>query len=222
MARTAVNGAVISIAAAYGAAKTFSAITNDSPAEASFAADPSLVLADLVEITSGWQRLDGRIARIANPTGAGPYLVDFEGFNTTSTDRYPAGSGAGSVREITSWTAIGQILGDTFASQGGEQQFLSYQYIDMDDQSEYPTNRTPLRLSWMLHDDIAAAGQLAIETAQDAGTPYAIRIVARDGKKFYGNGYWSIGGAPQMASNDLMKRAVTLALIGGRFTQYAS
>lgn len=222
MSRTVVNGAVISIASTYGSAMVFSSITNASPPVASFASDPALLAADLVEVTSGWQRLDGRIARITSPSGAGPYLASLEGFNCTSTDKYPAGAGAGSVREITAWTAIGQILGEGFQSQGGEQQFLTYQYIDQDLQAQIPTSQTPVSLQFVLHDDIAAAGQIAIESSMDAGSPTAVRIVTRDGKKFYGNGYWTLGALPQFASNDILKRAVSIALVGGRFTQYAS
>lgn len=222
MARIATNGALIAIAATYGSGQDFSSISNANPAVASFASDPSLNVADIVEVTSGWPRLDGRIARIATTTGTGPYLTGLEGFNTSSTERYPAGEGIGSAREILTWTTIGQILGEGFSPSGGEQQYLEWQYISDDFQSRAPTFVTAPGLAFVLHDDIASAGQIAIEAAQESGVPYAIRFTLRGGRRLFGNAYWSQQPIPQLASNDFLKRTVTLSFVGGRLTQYTS
>ncbi len=219
MARTAVNGAVVSIASAYAVSKTMSAITNATEAVATLEAAHGVIVNDLVEITSGWQRLDGIIVRVS---AVATNDVTFDDIDTTSTNLYPAGSGAGSVREVSTWTAIGQILGDTFQSSGGEQQYLEYQYLDQDQQSRIPTSQTPVGINFTLHDDILLAGQIAVQAAMDAATPAGIRIVLKDGKKLYGNAYWALGAVPILEGNNIVRRAVTLSLVGGRLIQYAS
>lgn len=223
MSRKAVNGAVISIAATFGATKTFTSVTNASPGVASFAADPALIAGDPFEIlTSGWGRLEGRVARCISPSGVGPYLVGIEGINTTNVSNYPAGAGAGTCREILTWQSIGQILGEGFAPGGGEQQFIQWQYIDQDVQSQAPTSQTPPTLGFVLHDDIAALGQIAIDAAMEAGVPVPFRLAFRDGSKSYGTAYWSLQSIPQLASNNFARRAVTLSFLGGRLTDYAT
>lgn len=223
MSRKAVNGAVIAIASTFGASKTFTGVTNASPGVASFAADPALIAGDIFEIlTSGWGRLEGRMARCVSPSGAGPYLVGLEGINTTDTSKYPASEGGGTCREVTAWQTIGQILGEGFAPGGGEQQFIQWQYIDQDVQSQAPTSQTPPTLGFVLHDDIASLGQIAIDSAMELGTPVPFRLAFRDGSKSYGTAYWSLQRVPQLASNDFAKRSVTLSFVGGRLTEYAT
>ena len=219
MARTAVNGAVVSIATTYGASKAMSAITNATQAVATLEASHGIVANDLMEFTSGWQRLDGLIYR-AESVSTNDITVD--DLNSTSTTLYPAGSGTGSIREVTAWTTVGQILGDTFNSSGGEQQFLEYQYLDQDLQSRIPTSQTPVGIEFTTHDDITAAGQIAIQAAFDTASPAGLRIVLKDGKKFYGNAYWAIGQVPILEGNNIVRRRVTLSLIGGRLVQYSA
>lgn len=219
MARTAVNGAVVSIASAYAASKVMSAITNATEAVGTLEASHGVVENDIIEMTSGWQRLDGLLVR-ADSVATND--VTLEDINTTSTTLYPAGSGTGSIREISTWVTVGQILGDTFASQGGEQQFLEWQYLDQDLQSRIPTSQTPVGISFTVHDDITAAGQIAIQASFDAASPAGLRIVLKDGKKLYGNGYWAIGAVPILEGNNIVRRNVSISLIGGRLIQYSA
>ncbi len=101
------NGAVVAIASGYGASKAMSVLTNANPGVATLAAAHGVVQGDFIEVTSGWSRLDQKIVRAGT---VATNDVQLEGIDSTLTSIYPAGAGIGSVREITGWTQLSQIL----------------------------------------------------------------------------------------------------------------
>src|SRR5688572_21317980 len=142
------NGALVAIASGYGAAKAMTAVTNASEAVATLAASHGVVEGDFIEVTSGWSRLTDKIVRAGTVSTND---VDLEGINTPSTTVYPPGSGTGSVREITGWTQLSQILESS--STGGEQQFLDYQFLEADSAKRIPTFKAPAGLTFRVADD---------------------------------------------------------------------
>jgi hypothetical protein len=212
MARTAVNGALVEIATTFGASKAFASITNATSAVASFAADPALADLDIFYVpTSGWEDATGRVLRADNPTGTGPYSVTFDGFNTSDTNRYPAGAGAGSIIEVLTWATIGQILGDTFNPSGDEQQYLTWQYLSANRQQQMPTTRTPGVINFEVHDDANDAGQLAVFSSQDQAAETPFRITLRDDTVILGLAFFSISNIPLLQGNNIVRRAVSLS-----------
>ena len=139
------NRSLISLASAYGSAIEVSAVSNASTAVFTAAAH-GLSNGDIVEVTSGWSKLTGRILRVANvATGT----FELEGFNSADTDIYPAGSGIGSVRKVNTWAQLSEVLNP--ASEGGEPQYWNYQPLEDDVQnwlSSRVAENAPLRLKW--------------------------------------------------------------------------
>ena len=219
MARTPVNGLKLAIAATYDTAKVFTSASNAAECVLSFASDPGLAAGNIIEVSSGWQRLDGRVVRVKTITGAGPFLVTLEGINTTSTTQYPAGSGAGSIREVLTWSDLSQVL--DVETAGGAQNFLNFQYIDEDEERSLPTNRGAATLGVTVHNDEAAAWVAVVEGVQESGALAAVRLTNRAGGVRYSNVYWSIAPLPTFAKNDFEQRRVDLAL-QGRSKFYAS
>lgn len=99
------NGATLEIASTYGVAIPFTALTNANPAIATAAAH-GLAEGDIIAVSSGWTRLDGRGVRVG-VIASGTYAL--ASVNTTNAQQYPAGSGIGSVREVTAFTEISQV-----------------------------------------------------------------------------------------------------------------
>ncbi|KGK92249.1 hypothetical protein NB04_27650, partial [Pseudomonas syringae pv. tomato] len=91
------NGATLQIASAYGAAIPVTALSNANPTVATAAAH-GLSDGDIIAVTSGWTRLNDRAARVDNSLSG---TFELEKINTVNVQPYPAGSGAGSVREVT-------------------------------------------------------------------------------------------------------------------------
>ena len=60
-------GLQLAIASTYGASKSMTAVSNASTGVATLASSHGIVLGDVMEMTSGWKRLNNRIVRA--PTG---------------------------------------------------------------------------------------------------------------------------------------------------------
>lgn len=188
MSFTIVAGTSVAIASAYGAAKAMSAITNAAEAVATLEASHGIVVNDIVEITSGWPALSGQLARVK---AVATNDVTLELINTSNTTQFPTGSGAGSVRKITTWQALGQLDAD-FGSSGGEQQFRQIRLLSQLEEIELPTTRTATRLTLQYYDDPTAAWQGVVKAARDAKSPRGVRLTYPNSYITYGNGYWSM------------------------------
>jgi thymidine phosphorylase len=57
-------------------------------------------------------------------------------------DSFPAGSGTGTIREVTAWQQITQILETN--TQGGDQQFVTYSFLEDDAEHQIPTVKSPI------------------------------------------------------------------------------
>ncbi|AIC20574.1 phage tail protein [Pseudomonas chlororaphis] len=209
------NGSTFEIAAAYGTAVLVTALSNANPAVATAAAH-GLAEGDVVAVTSGWTRLNGRAARVSDITSG---TFGLENINTTSTQAYPAGSGAGSVREVTSFAEISQITDMT--SSGGDQQFLTFGFLADDDDRQIPTTKNPISLSVTVADDQSLPYVAIVEAADEDKEPRVLRLNLPNGDSILYNAYVSITSTPALSRNNLMTRTISISLTG-RPTRYSA
>lgn len=210
------NGAIFSIASTYGAAKTVTAVTNANQGVASSTAH-GLTNGAILEATSGWTRLDGRVARVS---GATTDNFALEGINTTDTSVYPAGSGGGSVRAVTAWQQISQVLESS--SSGGEQQFYSYSFLeDSGDEKQIPTSRSARTITLTIADDDSLPQYAVLTAANDDRLPRTIKFQLPSGSTIYFRGYIAMSKMPTTTKNQAMAVTVTISLTGEP-TRYAA
>lgn len=202
------NGSLLHIASGYGAWKTMSALSNANPAVATLEASHGIIVGDIMEVDSGWSRLKDKIVR-ASVVATND--VTLEGINTSSTTIYAAGSGTGRVREITGWTQLLQILNSS--SQGGEQQFLEYQFLESDGQRRIPTTKSAPGLTLSIADDPTLAGYVLAQEANDDRLQRAVRVTLPSGAKIFYNAYLSLGPVPTLTVNELMAVELTLSFL---------
>lgn len=207
MAAVVADGTIVAIASTYGVAKTMSAVTNDNPAVATLEASHGIIVGDIMEMSSGWPDLDDKILRCSVLSTND---VTLEGFSTSNTTKYPTGSGTGTVREITAFTNLAQIL--TIATEGGEPRYLDYQFLNELQQRRIPLSKSPLNLTLTLADDITLAQQATIRAAEDGGVPVAMRLTLPNGSKVFLNGYWTMSNLPGFSSGQINTRTVGFAL----------
>lgn len=208
MAVTLPNGSQVAIASGYGAVKQMTAVTNANPAVATLEASHGVALNDIIEVTSGWSRLNNKIIKAGTPATND---IPLTGVNSTSTAVFPAGSGIGSVREISSWTSLSQVLSIT--SSGGDQQFLDYQFLEDDAQKRIPTTRSAPGLSIVIANDTSLAGYQLAETANDDRLQRAVRITLPNGVVLYYNAYVTLNKTPTLNVNQIMSNEITLSLL---------
>lgn len=208
MAVSLPNGAIVYIASAYGASKAMSVLTNANPGVATLASSHGVIEGDYIEVTSGWGSLNNKILK------AGTVSVDdvaLAGYDTSNTAVYPVGGGTGSVREITTWTQIAQIL--STSTSGGDQQFANYQFLEADAETRIPTSKAASGMELSVADDPSLAGYIAASAANDDRLPRAIRIVLPSGSELLYNGYVSLNKTPSLTINEIMANQVTLSFI---------
>lgn len=207
MAVSLPNGALVAIANGYGSTLTVSGITNASQAVATSTAH-GLANGDFVEVTSGWSRLTNKVVRVANVTAN---TFELEGIDTTLTGIYPAGSGTGSARKITGWTQLSQILSS--GSNGGEQQFTEFQFLESDAQKRIPTTKSAAGLTFSIADDPTQPGYILASTANDDRLPRGVRISLPSNSKLLYNAYISLNKTPSLTVNEIMACEATLSLL---------
>lgn len=210
------NGTTFAIAAAYAAAAIpFTAITNAKPPKLT-SAGHALPDGAIIEVASGWARLDGRVARVDSPLADDFQL---EGFDTTNASIYPAGTGVGTVRQVTSWQQISQVLQS--AASGGEQQFYNYSFLeDTGDEKQIPTIRSARSFALTLADDPSLPHYALLQAADEDREPRAIEMTLPGGSKLYFRAYVSFSKVPTTTKNEAMTITVTLSLTGD-VTRYA-
>lgn len=207
MAASLPNGSLIAIGSAYGSPVTITALSNASTAVATANAH-GYADGDFVVITSGWSRLNGKVVRV---DGATTNTFQLEGIDTSSTTLYPAGAGTGSAREVTTFTQIAQIL--ETATNGGEQQFLEYQFLESDAQTRIPTFKNAAGLTLQLADDPSLAGYQALEDANDDRAARALRITLSNNSVILYNAYCSVNKTPSLTVNELMAVEATFSFL---------
>lgn len=209
------NGATLQIASAYGAAIPVTALSNANPAVATAAAH-GLSDGDILAVTSGWTRLNDRAARVSDSL-TGSFAL--ENINTTNLQPYPAGSGVGSVREVTGFVEISQITDVT--TSGGDQQFLTFGFLADDDDRQIPTTKNPISMSVTVADDPALPYVPVVEAADEDKVTRVLRLNLPNGDVILYNAYVTITSTPALSRNNLMTRIISLSL-AGRPTRYSA
>lgn len=210
------NGVLFALATSYAAADTVTAVTNANPGVATTAAPHGIADGAFIEVTSGWSKLNNRIVRADNAVGTS---ITYEGIDTSNTQTYPAGSGIGSIREITNWTQVSQILECT--TSGGDMQFVTYSFLEQDFESQLPTQSSPMSIEMTIADDDTLPGFLALKAVAETRNLVGLRATLPNGSLILFNGYVSFNETPTMTKGQVMGVKATFNL-QGRPVRYAS
>lgn len=204
-----IAGSAFAIASVYGASKTMSVLTNAAEAVATLEAAHGVVENDILELTSGWDLLNGRLAR-ADSVATND--VTLEDIDTSNTTLYPAASGIGSIREITTWVTLSQITPD-FSVSGGEQNFSDATFISHLIRQRIPTDRNAIEITLPFFFDLGLSWVATVRAAAAASTPVAFRMAFPNGNLMYANCYWSIREVPTV-SDGTLRGQIDLSMVG--------
>jgi hypothetical protein len=207
MAKVIGNGTKFAIASTIGSAINMTAITNATEAVATLAAAHGVVVNDILELTSGWELLNGRVARVK---AVSTNDVTLELINTSSTANYPAGEGTGTVRKITAWATMTQV--QEVAKSGGDQQYVDATSLADKIESQMPTVKAARNMVFTVFDDPALSWRTTVQTAQDGQLNVPARRINAKGQVTYYNGLWSIDQDAGVARNEIDTHTVALAV----------
>ncbi|WP_338547235.1 phage tail protein [Pseudomonas benzopyrenica] len=209
------NGSIIQVANTLSAAKTITAISNAVPAVVTSTAH-GLSNGDIVVLSSGWSKLDNRVARVAGVTTDSFQL---EKVDTSNIQLYTPNGGAGSFSKVMTRSEITKVT--DFTTSGGEQQFLTVGYLSEDDDRQFPSNRNPMSVSIPVQDDPDAPYVAVVEGYQEAKLGTVLFVVLPGGGLILIPGSISITQLPTMGRNQLMTRTISFAL-SSRSTRYTA
>lgn len=174
------TGTTFAIASAFTAAKTVTSITNAAEASVSSTAH-GFAASDVVEITSGWGRLNRRIFEVKSVTADAFVLA---GADTLNPNFFPVGSSQGSVRKVSTFTQISMVTGAS--SSGGDPITVDYKYIESD--VSYSINDGFNATQYQLTidaDAIGTPGFEALKSLTDVQTDTVLRMLTRSGARLY-------------------------------------
>lgn len=210
------TGTTFHIASAFAASKTSTIVTNASEAVVTCTGH-GYSTGDVVEISSGWGRLHRRQFEVTNLTTD---TFKLNGADTTNTNFFPAGLGIGTVRKVTTFTQILQVL--SAASNGGDPKTVNYKYIESD--VDYSINDGFNATSYTLQvdaDSIGTAGYTAMKTLTDVQTDTCLKMLSRSGARIYQPCTVALNESVQLQDGQINR--VTAAFNGNnRLTRYAA
>lgn len=207
MAITLSTGVSVWVAKTYAATPlNFTVASNTNPCALTVSGS-TIVAGDFVEVSSGWGRLDKRIVRVGAGSGAATLVL--EGIDTSDPNKYPTGTGLGSVRKVTAWTEISQIKG--IDTSGGDQQYADITSINDVVARQMPTTRGAVNMNLVVFDDPSQPYFADVITADDARVPYGLRMRFANGSVTLANAYWSLMRVPTIATNEAMTTNISLS-----------
>lgn len=208
------TGTIYSIATAFAAAKTVSAISNATEASVSCTAHGYSVN-DILQIYSGWGRLNRRAIRVKSVT-TDAFVA--EGINTTSTDFYPSGSGTGTVRKVTTFSQINKILNQQ--ASGGEPKSITVKFLESDVEENLNDGFTAITESFDIDaDEFGGAAYTALVALTDVQTDTILKKTLKSGSTIYTPARIALNENVKMADGSIMTNGVSING-NGRITRY--
>lgn len=200
------NGGTFQHAATYAPPLAFTAITNAAEAVVSVV-DADLEVGDIVLLTSGWSKLDNKVVRVKAATAT---AITLEGIDTTDTQLFPAGNGAGSMKKILSWVLIPQVTDLAFS--GGEQNYLDVVFLEDDQGKQIPTDKSAASMTLTIADDPAQPFNSVLMSADSGKKVQAARLNLPGNDTLLYGAYTSFSKQPAVSRSNLLTRTVSLAL----------
>ena len=197
----------------FSAAKAISAITNAAPAVATSTAH-GYVDGDEILLTSGWEDATDTVFRVDQLTADTFGII---GLNTTNTNFYPTGSGAGEARKVSTWVEMPQVL--NISTSGGDARFTTISPLAKRNDINVPTGFNAMSISITLgHDPSNANYQQMLDISRTL-EKVAFKMVLSGGAVGYGYGYMNVAEAPQLNRNQANQVNASITLLG-RFMSY--
>lgn len=177
------TGARIAVATALGAKKTITAISNATEAVVT-SNGHDLQAGDIIIVYSGWGRLNGRVQRVKEVVDANEFKLEGRTANTSNTNHYTPGGGAGSFVKANTWVDVVQILNNN--TSGGEAKKVTYRYLESENDQEINDGFTPVSRTLEIDADaIETPGYNALVELSESGADTIQRVTMRNGSKSY-------------------------------------
>jgi hypothetical protein len=210
------TGTLLSVATAFAAAKTVTGISNAAEAVVSCTAHGYSV-GDIVQLYSGWGRLNRRAVRVKSVT-TDTFVA--EGIDTTNTEFFPAGSGGGTVRKVTTFTQISKYLNPT--QSGGEPKNVTVKFMDEGVETNLNDGFTAVTESFEIDaDQFGTTTYNALRTLSEVQTDTVLKKTLKSGAIIFTPCTIALNENVKLADGSIMTNMVSVNG-NGRITRYAA
>lgn len=208
------TGTIFSVATVFAAAKTVSAVSNAAEASVSCTAHGYSV-GDIVQLFSGWGRLNRRVARVKSVT-TDAFVA--EGINTTNTEFYPSGSGGGTVKKVTTFQQINKILNPN--NSGGEPKNITVKFLESDVEENINDGFTAITESFEIDaDEFGGTAYNALVALSEVQTDTVLKKTLKSGSIILTPARLAINENVKLTEGSIMTNAVSING-NGRITRY--
>lgn len=206
---------ILSVASAFASAVAVSGISNAAEAVVSAAAH-GFANGDIVQLYSGWGRLNRRVVRVKS-TAANTFVA--EGIDTTSLEFFPAGSGVGTVRKITTFTQISKYLNPS--TSGGDPKNVTVRFMDEDTDTSLNDGFNATTESFDIDADQFGSSAYAVLVAMtNVQIDTVLKKTLRSGATIYTPCTIALNENVKLADGSIMTNAVSVNG-NGRVTRYS-
>ena len=210
------SGTIMAVASSFAAAKTVTAISNASEAVVSCTAH-GYSAGDIVQIYSGWGRLNRRAVKVKSPT-ADTFVA--EGIDTTSTEFFPAGSGIGTVRKVSTFTQIPKYMNPS--QSGGEPKNVTVRFMDEDTETNLNDGFTAVAESFEIDaDQFGSASYLALRQLSEVQTDTILKKTLKSGAVIFTPCTIALNENGKLSDGAIMTNVVSVNG-NGRVTRYSA
>ena len=192
----------------FATSKAISAVTNANPAVATCASH-GYVTGDEILLTSGWEDATDSVYKV-EVVDASTFKI--LGLDTSDTNYFPAGTGAGSAQKISGWTAIPQVL--TISSSGGDARFTDVNPLSKRNGIRIPTGFNASSITLSLGFDATNANYKAMIGISRSLSKVAFRQVLSGGSVQYGYGYLNVSEFPKLNNNQVNTVDAAMTFLG--------
>lgn len=207
------TGTLMSVATAFAALKTVSAISNAAEATVSCTAHGYSV-GDIVQIYSGWGRLNRRAVKVKSVT-TDAFVAEL--IDTTNLEFFPPGTGSGTVRKVTAFTLISKYLSPT--QSGGDPKPVTFRFVDEDVETTLNDGFTAITESFEIDaDQFGTASYNALRTLSDVQTDTILKKTLKTGSVIFTPCTVALNENPKTGSN-ILTNMVSISG-NGRITRY--
>lgn len=208
------TGTIFSVATAFGPSKTVTGISNAVEAVVSATAH-GFVVGDIIQLYSGWGRLNRRVVRVKSMT-ADNFVA--EGIDTTNLEFFPAGSGGGTARKVMTFQQINKILNPN--NSGGEAKNVTVKFLESDVEENINDGFTAITETFDIDaDEFGKQSYAALVSLSEVQTDTVLKKALKNGSLIFTPCRVALNENVRMSDGSIMVNSV--AINGnGRITRY--
>jgi hypothetical protein len=216
MSYLTVEGAKFLFSKTFGTAVAVTAATNADPTVLSavahgFADDDELLF------DSGWEDATDTVWK-ANQLSAD--TLSLVSLDSSDTQWFPAGTGVGTLRKVSSWVEIGQVL--DVNPEGGGAKYMNIEPLSKRNGIKQPIGFEPSGMNFTLGFDPGLTAQAQLTAiSRNLSQKVAFKFLLAGGQRGYGYGHAQLSGMPQMRKGSPISVDLSLTFLG-QFVGYAT